>query len=188
MCDVCVMRVLTPLRSRGLRVEVLMMMMTERCILQSFQMKEKRRRQSAAENICLVEITCGVNYELEINDKKKGPSIGLITSKLTPAAYLDFRLISAGQCKKGDVGSRCTDTKTMDILHVFVPEALRGLKIAEDLAREAFSIAESQNWDVKPSCSYICDTFLKRFPEHEYQLVLRKKRTDLDSHHIVKSS
>ena len=157
-------------------------------VVQLFQMRKKRSRFAAAENIGVVDIDCGINYDLQLNDKKKGQSVGLITSKLNPAAYLDFRLISAGEHKEGNVVSRCTGTRTMDILHVFVPEALRGLKIAEDLAREAFSIAESQNWGVKPSCSYIRDTFLKRLPEFECQLVLRKKKTDSDGDHIVKSS
>ena len=155
-------------------------------MISSFQIRMKRRRQSAVVNACVDEIICGTNYELQIKDKKRGPSIGLITSKLTPVAYLNFRLISAGEYKKGDVATRSADAMTMDILHVFVQEASRGQKIAEDLAREAFSIAQSQNWDVKPSCSYIHDTFLKRFPEYECQLVLRKK-TDFASEHIVKS-
>ena len=51
----------------------------------------------------------------------------------------------------------------MDIHHTFVPEELRGKGLAEKLAKSAFDYAKKYNMKIKPTCSYIEDTFLKAF-------------------------
>ncbi|HLD85487.1 MAG TPA: GNAT family N-acetyltransferase [archaeon] len=53
----------------------------------------------------------------------------------------------------------------MNIHHTFVPEQLRGRGLAEKLTRTAFDYAKKHNMKIKPTCPYIEDTFLKKFPE-----------------------
>ncbi len=47
------------------------------------------------------------------------------------------------------------DDATVDFRHTFVPQALRGRKLAERLAREAFRWAEAEGHTVIPTCSYV---------------------------------
>lgn len=53
----------------------------------------------------------------------------------------------------------------MDIHHTFVPEQLRGRGLAEKLTKTAFEYAKKHGMKIKPTCPYIEDTFLKKFPE-----------------------
>jgi predicted GNAT family acetyltransferase len=66
----------------------------------------------------------------------------------------------------------------MDILHVFVPIKLRGLLIAEGLAKKAFEIANNQKWKIRPTCTYVRGTFLNRCPELRYLLVQEEDEND----------
>jgi predicted GNAT family acetyltransferase len=59
----------------------------------------------------------------------------------------------------------------MDIKHVFVPEKSRGLFIGEGLARKAFEMANNQGWKIRPTCSYIHETFLNRCPEFKILVI-----------------
>ena len=52
--------------------------------------------------------------------------------------------------------------KIMDLLHVFVPTKYRGKRLAERIVFKAFKIAEDHNMRVRPTCSYVRDTFLRR--------------------------
>jgi uncharacterized protein len=52
----------------------------------------------------------------------------------------------------------------MDIFETFVPAKARGRGIAERLVAEAFRFARAKGWRVRPSCSYVSDTYLPRHP------------------------
>jgi len=52
----------------------------------------------------------------------------------------------------------------MTITHTFVPEALRGQRIAGMLAAAAFQFAQDTGKQVIPQCSYIA-TYAQRHPE-----------------------
>ena len=56
--------------------------------------------------------------------------------------------------------------KEVDLYHTYVPEVFRGRGIAEKLCKAAFEHAKKGNLQVVPSCSYICDYYLKRHPEY----------------------
>ncbi|XP_039117153.1 acetyltransferase At1g77540-like [Dioscorea cayenensis subsp. rotundata] len=56
-------------------------------------------------------------------------------------------------------------TKTvMDMVHTFVPRSKRGMGLAAILCSAAFDHAQRHSMVVIPTCSYISDTFLPRFP------------------------
>jgi predicted GNAT family acetyltransferase len=52
--------------------------------------------------------------------------------------------------------------KIMDLRHVFVPTKYRGKRLAERIVFKAFKIAEDHSMRVRPTCSYVRDTFLRR--------------------------
>lgn len=54
----------------------------------------------------------------------------------------------------------------MAITHTGVPSALEGQGIAADLARTALETAQSQDWKVRPVCSYI-DAYMRRHPQYQ---------------------
>ncbi|GAA0175915.1 hypothetical protein LIER_29007 [Lithospermum erythrorhizon] len=66
-------------------------------------------------------------------------------------AYLEYRLL-----RKQKAG------KVMEIVHTFVPPTKRGLGLASRLCVAAFSHAQSNQFSVIPTCSYVSDTFLPR--------------------------
>lgn len=55
----------------------------------------------------------------------------------------------------------------MNIQHVYVPPSLRGQGIAESLTREALEYAKLQGYSIIPSCPYVSQTFLRRYPEYQ---------------------
>ena len=57
--------------------------------------------------------------------------------------------------------------KEIDLYHTYVPEIFRGRGLAEKLCKAAFEYAKKEGLTVLPSCSYICDYYLKRHPEYE---------------------
>jgi len=54
---------------------------------------------------------------------------------------------------------------TWDIFEVAVDEGVRGRGIGEQLALAAFRHAVQHNIKIIPSCPYIKDAFLKKYPE-----------------------
>lgn len=54
----------------------------------------------------------------------------------------------------------------MDITETFVPEAGRGKGLAGKLARAAFEHAKEKGFHVRPTCSYISDTFVPKNPQY----------------------
>lgn len=53
----------------------------------------------------------------------------------------------------------------IDLYHTFTPEELRGKGLADQLVRFAFDYAKKHNLKIKPTCPYITDVFLKKYPE-----------------------
>lgn len=113
-------------------------------------------------------IFCDDDYAVQFQTPKRGQTRGLITCKRNEGSFLNFRIMSL----KKNVPHTAPNYKVvMEIVHVFVPELSRGLKIAESLTIKAFSIAELNEWDVIPTCSYVRDTFIKRRPEYQARVV-----------------
>ena len=63
------------------------------------------------------------------------------------------------------------DQDIMDIQHVYVPKEFRHHGVAEGLVRKALSVAIENGWKVRPTCSYVRDTFFGRYPELKEQHV-----------------
>ena len=59
----------------------------------------------------------------------------------------------------------------LDIVHTYTPARLRGRGVAGELCRAAFREAHARNMPVRPSCSYVSDTFLPRNPRCASQVV-----------------
>ena len=55
----------------------------------------------------------------------------------------------------------------MDIYYTYVPESMRGQRIAERLSDAAFAYAKTEGLKIIPSCPYVGVTYLKRHPEHQ---------------------
>ena len=60
--------------------------------------------------------------------------------------------------------------RRMVCTHTFVPPALRGQGLAEQLVRAALAEARSNGWRVVPACSYVA-VFIERHPEYRDLLV-----------------
>ena len=56
---------------------------------------------------------------------------------------------------------------SLDFYRTYVPESLRGLGLAEQLATAAFEYATSHHLSVVPTCSYISGAYLTRHPEYQ---------------------
>lgn len=73
----------------------------------------------------------------------------------------------------------CVDRETidnkeiavMDLVHTFVPPSGRGQGIAKKLCDEAFVFAHQNDLAVRPSCSYLSDTYLVRYDPGTVQIV-----------------
>jgi predicted GNAT family acetyltransferase len=61
-----------------------------------------------------------------------------------------------------------SDIRIADILHVFVPKKHRGHGIAEGFVRKMLEIAEKYSMKIRPTCTYVRNTFANKFP-HEAQ-------------------
>lgn len=54
----------------------------------------------------------------------------------------------------------------MHIKHTFVPKELGGKGIAGELTKAALTTAQSEQWKVKPVCSYAV-AYIERHPEYQ---------------------
>lgn len=108
------------------------------------------------------------SFDVEMVKRGRKYLYGKITSKSSTDSYLNFRLTLRKDNVVSELPNSCNSV--MDIDHVFVPVACRGSRIADKLARKAFSIAEVKEWTVRPTCSYIRETFLVRCPEYRRQV------------------
>ena len=61
--------------------------------------------------------------------------------------------------------------KIIDFYHIYVPDPFRNQGIAGKLLIYAFEYAKKEGFQVVPSCPFIADDFLKRFPK--YQEIVR---------------
>ena len=98
---------------------------------------------------------------------------GCIGLRAMAGAHLDYVVeLRVGEQLEGEfhdsAGKACfiKFAQVMDIHETFVPEAHRGHGAGGRLARAAFSIARSNGWSVRPSCSYISAAFLAASPKH----------------------
>lgn len=57
--------------------------------------------------------------------------------------------------------------RVLDLYHTEVPPSLQGKGIAGQLVRGVFRYAQEQGMAVRPSCSYVSDTWLPRNPEYK---------------------
>lgn len=56
--------------------------------------------------------------------------------------------------------------RTLDLLHTFVPEELRGRGIASDLVRQTLDRVRREGGRIVASCPYI-QAFLEKHPEYQ---------------------
>ena len=91
--------------------------------------------------------------EFQVLMPNEGRDHGTISSININGAYVEFQILIGG----GGV--------EVDIQHVFVPVEFRGKGVAERMTRRAFAIAEKLNATVRPTCSYVRNTFLPRHHE-----------------------
>ena len=59
----------------------------------------------------------------------------------------------------------------MDLFETFVPPHARGRGVAAALVAEAFCFARAHGWRVRPSCSYVADTYLPDHPRDKELVV-----------------
>ena len=110
------------------------------------------------------DITSSVGeFDVQILQQTSRIYIGHIAMKSNADAYLTFRINTPAASRK-PFRHR---SKIMDIDHVHVPTELRGCRLAELLAKEAFSLSKIKGWMIRPNCSYIRETFLIRNPEYD---------------------
>ena len=64
------------------------------------------------------------------------------------------------------------DQNVMDIQHVYVPKAFRGQGVAEGLVNKALSVAKRNKWKIRPTCTYVRDTFFARYPELQQEFCI----------------
>ena len=105
---------------------------------------------------------------------KDGTEVGRITSELHKGAFLEFDILYG---RSPDVDHRYVASTSSDdtlkpksalieIIHVYVPKKMRGQGIAEKLTKRGLEIATLFGCKVRPTCSYVKDTFFgKKFPE-----------------------
>ena len=58
------------------------------------------------------------------------------------------------------------DSKTMNMIHTYVPVELRGRQIAASLVKAGLEYAEENNLKIIPSCSYV-RTYINRNDEYK---------------------
>ncbi|CAA0230134.1 unnamed protein product [Arabidopsis thaliana] len=56
------------------------------------------------------------------------------------------------------------DGKVMDLVRTFVPPSKAGLGLASHLCVAAFEHASEHSFSIIPTCSYVSETFLHRYP------------------------
>ena len=61
--------------------------------------------------------------------------------------------------------------KALDFYHIYVPEPFRNQGIAGEILIYAFEYASKEGYQVVPTCPFIAEDFLKRFPK--YQEIVR---------------
>ena len=57
--------------------------------------------------------------------------------------------------------------KVLDFYHIFVPDPFRNRRLAGKILIHAFDYAKKEGYQVVPTCPFIRDDFLKRFPQYQ---------------------
>ena len=57
--------------------------------------------------------------------------------------------------------------KVLDFYHIYVPDPFRNRGIAAKVLMAAFDYTEKEGYHVVPSCPFIRDDFLPRFPQYQ---------------------
>jgi len=57
--------------------------------------------------------------------------------------------------------------RRLDFYHLYVPDPFRNRGIAAKILITAFDYAEEEGFQVVPSCPFIRDDFLPRFPQYQ---------------------
>ena len=99
---------------------------------------------------------------------KDAAEVGLITSSRYRGAYLEFDILykDVNNCNTLEQTFGKSESVLIDITHVYVPKRMRGKGIAEKLTRRGIRIAEGIGCKVRPTCSYVKETFFgKKYPE-----------------------
>ena len=108
------------------------------------------------------------------------PCFGVVAGMLrladVPGSRLDYAVaLEVGSMLEGelhDEGSGIIGfvrfARVMDMYETIVPPAHRGKGVAKRLVRAAFAVAHVYGFRVRPSCSYISETFLAARPAEEY--------------------
>lgn len=106
---------------------------------------------------------------------------GRVVLEQRPECFLAYSTrLETGLCLPGELqehaGKPCfvKFTRVMDIYETMIPEANRGHRLGEVLARAAFAIADAEGYRVDPSCTYIAH-FVSKFHQYQPQLVLSTK-------------
>jgi predicted GNAT family acetyltransferase len=110
---------------------------------------------------CIAKFT-----QQELARARQGVARGTLTHSPTGAVLMfNVVLTSAGAAVEDDERYFFTElTTVMEIFETLVPAAARGKGVAQLLAEQAFQLAREEAWAVRPSCSYISQTFLARCP------------------------
>jgi len=56
--------------------------------------------------------------------------------------------------------------KVLDFYHIYVPDPFRNQGLAGKILIHAFEYAKMEGYQVVPTCPFIRDDFLKRFPQY----------------------
>ena len=121
----------------------------------------------------------GCSYALYNSAATPVPFCGVVAGMLrladVPGSRLDYAVaLEVGSMLEGelhDEGSGCgfvRFARVMDMYETIVPPAHRGKGVAKRLVRAAFAVAHVYGFRVRPSCSYISETFLAARPAEEY--------------------
>ena len=105
-----------------------------------------------------------------------GVVAGMLRLADVPGSRLDYAVaLEVGSMLEGelhDEGSGIIGfvrfARVMDMYETIVPPAHRGKGVAKRLVRAAFAVAHVYGFRVRPSCSYISETFLAARPAEEY--------------------
>jgi len=66
-----------------------------------------------------------------------------------------------------------------EFYHTFTPKKLRGQNLAAMVSQAAFEYALSQGLKIRPTCSYLIDTFLPRHKEFQSSNLLMPETKEI---------
>ena len=84
----------------------------------------------------------------------------------------EFFVVDEASGEKACLEYNVSPENVMNMTRTFVPPAFRGSGMAARLVEAAMQYAESSHYEVLPTCSYISEKFLTKFPQ--YMKLVRK--------------